>query len=72
MASGLVPWYMVYTQLIPIKNTIWIMIVPSDECLVHDDNEDIFKTTIPESIIESAKIDGAGEFRTFCNCTTAL
>ena len=24
-----------------------------------------FKTTIPESIIESAKIDGAGEFRTF-------
>jgi putative aldouronate transport system permease protein len=26
--GGLVPWYIVYTNLIPIRHTIWILIVP--------------------------------------------
>lgn len=64
--GGLVPWYIVYTQLIPIKNTIWILIVPY---LMNTwfmmIMRTFYKTTIPESIIESARIDGAGEFRTF-------
>jgi len=64
--GGLVPWYIVYTQLIPIKNTIWIMIVPylmnTWYMMIM---RTFYKTTIPESIIESAKIDGAGEFRTY-------
>ena len=64
--GGLVPWYMVYTQLIPIKNTIWIMIVPYlMNAWYMMIMRTFFKTTIPESIIESAKIDGAGEFRDF-------
>jgi putative aldouronate transport system permease protein len=64
--GGLVPWYMVYTQLVPIKDTLWVLIVP------HLMNtwfmmimRTFFRTTVPESIIESARIDGAGEFRTF-------
>jgi putative aldouronate transport system permease protein len=64
--GGLVPWYIVYTQLIPIKKTIWIMIVPY---LMNTwfmmIMRTFYKTTIPESIIESARIDGSGEFRTF-------
>ena len=64
--GGLVPWYIVYTQLIPIKNTIWILIVPylmnTWYMMIM---RTFYKTTIPESIIESAKIDGAGEFRTY-------
>ncbi|HZK26495.1 MAG TPA: carbohydrate ABC transporter permease [Thermoclostridium sp.] len=64
--GGLVPWYMVYTQLIPIKNSIWILIVPYlMNAWYMMIMRTFFKTTIPESIIESAKIDGAGEFRTF-------
>lgn len=64
--GGLVPWYMVYTQLIPIKNTIWIMIVPYlMNAWYMMIMRTFFKTTIHESIIESAKIDGAGEFRIF-------
>lgn len=64
--GGLVPWYMVYTQLIPIKNTIWVMIVPYlMNAWYMMIMRTFFKTTIPESIIESAKIDGAGEFRIF-------
>ena len=64
--GGLVPWYMVYTHLVPIKNSIWIMIVPylmnAWYVLIM---RTFYKTTVPESIIESARIDGAGEFRTF-------
>lgn len=64
--GGLVPWYMVYTHLVPIKGTVWILIVPY---LVNAwyiiIMRTFIKTTIHESIIESARIDGAGEFRTF-------
>lgn len=64
--GGLVPWYIVYTTVIPIKNSIWIMIVPylmnAWYVIIM---RTFYKTTIHESIIESAKIDGAGEFRTF-------
>lgn len=64
--GGLVPWYMVYTHLVPIKNSIWILIFPylmnAWYVLIM---RTFFKTTIHESIIESARIDGAGEFRTF-------
>jgi putative aldouronate transport system permease protein len=64
--GGLVPWYIVYTHLVPIKNTVWILIVPylvnAWYVLIM---RTFFKTTIHETIIESARIDGAGEFRTF-------
>ncbi|WP_051571704.1 carbohydrate ABC transporter permease [Ruminiclostridium cellobioparum] len=64
--GGLVPWYIVYTTVIPIKNSIWIMIVPylmnAWYVIIM---RTFYKTTVHESIIESAKIDGAGEFRTF-------
>jgi len=64
--GGLVPWYIVYTQLVPIKNSIWIMIVPylmnTWYMMIM---RTFYKTTVPESIIESARIDGAGEFRTY-------
>jgi putative aldouronate transport system permease protein len=64
--GGLVPWYMVYTHLVPIKNSVWILIVPY---LMNAWNvlimRTFFKTTIPESILESVRIDGAGEFKTF-------
>lgn len=64
--GGLVPWYIVYTNLIPIRHTIWILIVPylmnAWYVIIM---RTFYKTSVPEAIIESAKIDGAGEFRTF-------
>lgn len=64
--GGLVPWYMVYTQLIPLKNTIWVYIVPylinAWYVLIM---RTFFKTTVPDELLEAAKLDGAGEFRTF-------
>lgn len=65
--GGLVPTYLVYTQIFDLKNTIWALIVPG--LLMNGFNvllmRTFFITSIPEPIIESARIDGAGEFKTF-------
>jgi putative aldouronate transport system permease protein len=65
--GGLVPTYLVYTQVFDIKNTIWALIVPG--LLMNGFNVLLMRTffinSIPEPVIESARMDGAGEFRTF-------
>ncbi|GGG62321.1 carbohydrate ABC transporter permease [Paenibacillus radicis (ex Gao et al. 2016)] len=65
--GGLVPTYMVYTQLLDVKNTLFALIVPW--LLMNGFNvllmRTFFKTTIPVAVLESASIDGAGEFKTY-------
>lgn len=65
--GGLVASYYVWTRCFYIKNTIWALILPG--MLVSAFNvilmKNYFKTSIPEALIESAKIDGASEFRVF-------
>lgn len=71
--GGLIPWYMVYTHIVPIKNTIWIMIVPYlMNAWYMIIMRTFYKTTIHEAILESARIDGAGEFRTFIQIVLPL
>jgi putative aldouronate transport system permease protein len=64
-SGGLVPWYLVYSTA-GLKDTLWALIIPH---LIAPFNVIIMRTfftnTIPVSLIESAKIDGAGEFRIF-------
>lgn len=64
--GGLVPWYMVYTQLIPVKDTIWAYILPylinAWYVLIM---RTFFRATVPDELLEAAKLDGASEFRTF-------
>ncbi|BFT74641.1 carbohydrate ABC transporter permease [Paenibacillus sp. P36] len=63
--GGLVPWYLLYTQA-GLKNTLFALIIPH---LVVPFNVIImrifFTNTIPHALIESAKIDGAGELRIY-------
>lgn len=65
-SGGLVPWYMVCTQLLHIQNTIWAQILPhlfnAWHCIIL---RTFFNASVPDAIIESARIDGAGELRTF-------
>lgn len=61
--GGLIPTYIVYTQWLFLGNTYWIYILP---CLVSAWNIIIirsFFSGIPDSLVEAAKIDGAGEFK---------
>ena len=64
--GGLVPWYLVYTQLFDLKNTLWALIMP---LLVSAFFvlllRTFFANTIPSELLEAAKIDGAGELRIF-------
>ena len=63
--AGLVPTYMLFTRTLHLKNTIWVLILIS---IASSTNVLILKnffSTIPKSLIESARIDGSSEFRTF-------
>ncbi|KRF09569.1 sugar ABC transporter permease [Paenibacillus sp. Soil766] len=64
--GGLVPWYLVYTQLLDLKNTIAALMLP---LLVSAFFvlllRTFFANSIPMPLIEAAKIDGAGEVRIF-------
>lgn len=63
--GGLVPTYMMYTNIFHIKNTIWALIVPY--LLVNAFYviiaRSFFATSIPREVIEAARIDGAGEIK---------
>ncbi|GBF77779.1 sugar ABC transporter permease [Paenibacillus sp. 598K] len=63
--GGLVPTYIVMTNVLHLKDTLWALIVP---LLVSAWNILIMRTFFsqnPQAIIEAAKIEGAGEYRLF-------
>ncbi len=65
--GGVVPSYMMWTQVFNIKNTIWALILPNYLCgafnifLVRN----YYANSIPDALIESAQIDGASELTIF-------
>lgn len=65
-SGGLVASYMINTQVYQLRNTYWAMILPSAcssfYCIIM---RTFFQTTIPDSIIESGKLDGASQLRIF-------
>jgi ABC transporter, permease protein len=65
--GGLVPTYLVYTQIFHIKNTVWALLLPN--LLMSPFHVILAKTyfinSIPSEIMDAATIDGAGEIRIF-------
>ena len=66
-SGGLVPTYSIYTPVFHLKDTLWCLIVPN--LLLNAFNiiliRNYYRFSIPKAIVESARIDGAGEFTTF-------
>ncbi len=63
-SGGLVAWYMVATRIFHLSNTVWALILPmAMNAWYVIIMRTFFQTSIPISLIESAKLDGAGEFR---------
>lgn len=64
--GGMISSYVVNTQFLNLKNSIWALILP---LCVSSFNvvicKTFFKTNIPEAVIESAQIDGASQFQIF-------
>lgn len=66
--GGMVANYVVNANILNLRNTIWALILPlagSSYNIVIC--KTFFKSTIPDSIIESARIDGATQFRTYAS-----
>ncbi len=63
--GGLVAYYMVTRQVLQIQNSLWALFLPSAFSpfwvIVM---RTFYKTNVPNEIIESARIDGASEWRT--------
>lgn len=62
--GGLVPTYIIYTNVLHVKNTFWGLLLPG--LLMNGFNimlvKSYFVTAIPHEIFEAAEIDGANEF----------
>lgn len=66
-SGGIVPSYIMWTRVFQIKDTIWALILPN--YLVTAFNvflvKNYYTNSIPDSLIEAAQIDGAGELKIF-------
>ncbi len=63
--AGLIPNYLLISRWLGLRNTYWVYIIPTMfSCF----NMIVIRTYIqglPEALVESARIDGAGDLRTF-------
>lgn len=63
--GGLVPSYMVNTQLLGLRDSVWALILPMSLNVFYVVVLRTFFKSIPMEIVEAATIDGSGEFNTF-------
>ncbi len=72
-SGGLVAYYMVARQVLLLQNTLWALFLPSAFSpfwvIVM---RTFYKTNVPNEILEAARIDGAGEWRTFLQIVVPL
>jgi putative aldouronate transport system permease protein len=71
--GGLVSYYMVMRQILNLQNTLWALFLPSAFSpfwvIVM---RTFYKMNVPNEIIEAARIDGAGEWRTYVQIVLPL
>lgn len=64
--GGMVASYVVNANILGLKDSIWVLILPlslsSFNIII---TRTFFRSTIPDSVIESAKIDGASQYTIF-------
>ncbi|MCM3626830.1 carbohydrate ABC transporter permease [Paenibacillus glycanilyticus] len=71
-SGGLVPWYLLIVNYLDMKNTLAALIIPSLVNVFYIMVMRAFLAGIPDAISESAKIDGAGDFRIFMSLILPL
>ncbi len=64
-SGGLIPSYLLMTQQLHLTNSIWALILPSLATPYNIFIMRNFFLSVPDSLEESARIDGAGYFRIF-------
>ncbi|MDR1537221.1 MAG: carbohydrate ABC transporter permease [Clostridiales bacterium] len=61
-SGGLVPWYILMVQYLKLKDNPIVLVLPGLFSVFYILIMRNFMKSIPEALIESAKIDGAGDF----------
>ncbi len=61
----LVPWYILISRMLMLKNSFWVLVIPYLVVPWFVILMKGFLSTVPISVIHSAKIDGANEYRVF-------
>ncbi len=65
-SGGMVPGYILITRYLQIDNTVWVMLLPGlISCFHVIMLRSFIHTTIHDSLIESAKLDGANEYQIY-------
>ncbi len=66
-SGGIVASYYTWSQIFHIRNTLWALIFPG--LMMNAFNvilvKNYFRFSVPASLIEAARIDGAGEIKIF-------
>lgn len=71
--GGLVPTYIIVTQFLKLQDTVWALILPlAVNAFYIMILRTFYSISVPDAIIESGKIDGAGEFRIFLTLVLPL
>ncbi len=64
-SGGMIPWYILIARTLHLKNTIWAMILPMVVSPFYVFLVRNYFREIPESMRESAQMDGASDFTTW-------
>ncbi|MNC10007.1 L-arabinose transport system permease protein AraQ [compost metagenome] len=71
-SGGLVPWYLLMVNYLHMKDTLMALVVPMMLNIFYIIVMKSFMGSIPEAIVESAKIDGAGDFKIYARLILPL
>lgn len=71
-SGGLVPWYILLVKYMHLKNNPITMVLPALLSVFNILIMRNFMKSIPDSLVESAKIDGGGDFRIFLSVILPL
>ncbi len=71
-SGGVVPWYILMVSVLKMKNNILALILPHMLNVFYLIILRSFMSSIPDAIAESARIDGAGDFRIYFQLTLPL
>lgn len=71
-SAGLIPWYITCTQMLHLRNSLLALILPSMFSVFNMFLLRTYFSAVPESLYESAKIDGASWYRIYWSITLPL
>ena len=70
--AGMIPRYLTNTKVLGLGNTLWIYVLPATVTAWYVMIIKTFYNGLPNELFESARIDGAGELRTFISIVVPL